>query len=83
VHIANAHGRPVVGLYAVAPASRTGPYGNTIHCVDCFDEAIRTLQGRDPATVAWAHRVHDPRAMSLISVEAVLQKIEGILGPAA
>lgn len=80
VHIANAHGRPVVGLYAVAPASRTGPYGHTEHCVDVFTDAVRSLQGRDPATVPWAHRVHDPKAMELITVENVLARVECILG---
>jgi heptosyltransferase I len=80
VHIANAHGRPVVGLYGVAPASRTGPYGHLDTCVDVFAEAVRTLQGRDPATVTWAHRVHDPKAMELISVENVIGRVESILG---
>jgi heptosyltransferase I len=79
VHIANAFGRPVVGLYAVAPASRTGPYGRMEYCVDRFDEAARTLLGRDPARLPWSQRVHDPRAMSLIGVEEVICKIDLIL----
>jgi len=78
VHIANALGRPVVGLYAVAPASRTGPYSHTEYCVDVFDEAVRTVLGKDPARVPWSQRVHDPRAMGLISVAAVLEKIQRI-----
>jgi len=82
VHIANAHGRPVVGLYGVAPASRTGPYQHTESCVDRFEEAIVTLQHRDPATVPWAHRVHDPKAMELISVENVVGRVESVLGQA-
>jgi heptosyltransferase I len=78
VHMANALGRPVVGLYAVAPASRTGPYSHTEYCVDVFEEGVRTLLGRDPATVPWSQRVHDPRAMGLISVAAVLEKIQKV-----
>ena len=80
VHIANALARPVVGLYAVAPSSRTGPYGNLDTCVDVFGRAIRELQGRDPASVPWSHRVHDPRAMQLITVDEVFTKIDLILG---
>lgn len=79
VHIARAFQRPVLGLYAVAPASRTGPYGCAATCVDVFEEAVRTLQSKDPATLSWAHRVHDPRAMELISVAAVLSKADSIL----
>ncbi len=79
VHIANAFGRPVVGLYAVAPAGRTGPYRRTEFCVDHFDEAVRTLCGADPARMPWATRVHDPRAMALIRVDEVLVKIDRAL----
>jgi heptosyltransferase I len=83
VHIATACGRPVVGLYAVAPASRTGPYRKTEFCVDRFEEAVRTFQGREPAQTAWAHRVHDPRAMSLIATEDVIARIDLILRESA
>ena len=79
VHIANAFGRPVVGLYAVAPASRTGPYGHLEHSVDVFEEAVHKLLGKDPKTISWSQRVHDPRAMELISVTAVLAKIKNLL----
>jgi heptosyltransferase I len=79
VHIANAFGRPVVGLYAVAPASRTGPYGNIGHCVDRFPEAVRRLQGLDPSQVPWAHRAHDLRAMQLIGLEDVWEKLSPLL----
>lgn len=80
VHIANALGRPVVGLYAVAPAHRTGPYSNSEYCVDVFERGVRELLGKDPARIPWSQRVHDPRAMSLISVEAVLDKLDLALG---
>lgn len=79
VHIGNALDRRVVGLYAVAPASRTGPYGNLDYCVDCFDEGLRSLLGRDPSSVPWAQRVHHPQAMSLISVAAVKESLERAL----
>jgi len=76
VHMANALGRPVVGLYAVAPAHRTGPYSRSEYCVDVFDRGVRELLGKDPARIPWSQRVHDPRAMSLISVDEVLARLE-------
>jgi heptosyltransferase I len=82
VHIANAFARPVVGLYAVAPASRTGPYGRLEFSADHFDEAVRTLTGGDPAHLPWASRVHDARAMALIAVDEVTSKIDlALRGP--
>lgn len=79
VHIARAFGRPVLGLYAVAPASRTGPYGASGHCVDHFDDALRILLNKVPEAVPWAQRVHHPEAMSLITVDEVTQRIDALL----
>jgi len=79
VHLANAFGRPVVGLYAVAPASRTGPRDNTDYCIDHFATAVRTLLNKDPSRVPWAQRVHDTRAMRLITTDEVLASIDRIL----
>ncbi|WP_404422571.1 glycosyltransferase family 9 protein [Nibricoccus sp. IMCC34717] len=79
VHLANALGKPVVGLYAVAPSARTGPYGHNAFCVDRFDEAVRRFLGRDPATTPWAQRVHHPAAMALVQVEDVLAALSRAL----
>jgi len=80
VHLATALGKPVCGLYAVAPARRTGPYGATEYCVDRFDEGLCKYLGRKPGEVPWAQRVHHPSAMELISVSAVLEKIDLLCG---
>lgn len=72
VHVAVALGTPVVGLYAVAPAAKTGPYGANQWCVDRYDLAVKTWLKKDPARVSWRQRVHHPKAMSLISVDDVL-----------
>jgi len=80
VHVATALGKPVCGLYAVAPARRTGPYRATEYCVDRFDEGVRMYVGRDPDEVPWAQRVHHPQAMELISVAAVVEKIDLLCG---
>lgn len=78
VHIATAMGTPVVGLYAVAPPELSGPYLSQHLVVNRFPQAVRQMLGKDPETVPWGTRVHDPDAMALIDVEAVLEKLATI-----
>jgi heptosyltransferase I len=81
VHIATAVGTPVVGLYAVARPELTGPYHSQHLVVNRFPEAVRTILGKDPDQVSWKTRVKSSRAMEVITVEDVLQKLEQVLGP--
>lgn len=74
LHIAQAMGKPVVGLYAVAPSKKTGPYVEPQWTVDVFAEAAATILGRE--RMGWRQRVHDERALRLITVDAVVAKIE-------
>jgi heptosyltransferase I len=74
VHVARAMGTPVVGLYAVAPAARTGPYLAVESTVDRFEQAAARF-GRAAGQRAGRERVHDARAMGLIEVEEVLEKL--------
>ncbi|HUG76527.1 MAG TPA: glycosyltransferase family 9 protein [Burkholderiales bacterium] len=74
MHIAQAMGTPVVGLYAVAPAQKTGPYLEPQWTVDVFALATASILGRE--RMGWRERLHDERAVRLITVEAVVDKIE-------
>lgn len=76
VHIAVAVGTPVVGLYAVAPPELSGPYGHSDWIINRFPEAVRSILHRDPDDIPWGTRVHDARAMALITVADVLEKLE-------
>jgi heptosyltransferase I len=76
VHIAQAMNTPVVGLYAVAPSTKTGPYLEPQWTVDVFAEAAATILKRGPQRTGWRQRVHDERAMRLIEVHAVVEKLE-------
>jgi heptosyltransferase I len=76
LHIAQAMGKPVVGLYAVAPSRKTGPYLEPQWTVDVFAEAAATILGRGPERIGWRQRVHDERALRLITVDAVVDRIE-------
>jgi heptosyltransferase I len=79
VHIANALGRPVVGLYTSAQSARTGPYGRTEFSVDRYREAVSRFMRRDPDREPWELRVHDSRAMDLITVADVVERCEAAL----
>ncbi len=78
VHLANAVGTPVVGLYAVAPPQLSGPYRYPELTVNRYPEAVRTILGRDPQTVSWTTRVHRGEPMRLIEVADVLPKLEQV-----
>jgi len=76
VHIAQAMKTPVVGLYAVAPSKKTGPYLEPQWTVDVFAEAAATILQRGPQRIGWRQRVHDESAVRLITVDGVVDKIE-------
>lgn len=70
VHIARAANVPVVGLYAVARPQLSGPYRQLDYTIDRYEEAVRQIAKLDPTNkkkVDWHFRVHDARAMELIS----------------
>jgi heptosyltransferase I len=67
---------PVVGLYAVAPSKKTGPYLEPQWTVDVFAEAAASILGRGPGRIGWRQRVHDERALQLIKVDDVVDKLE-------
>ena len=74
LHIAQAMGKPVVGLYAVAPSAKTGPYVEPQWTVDVFAQAAATILGRE--RMGWRQRVHDERALRLIQADAGVDKME-------
>lgn len=78
LHIAQAMGTPVVGLYAVAPPEKTGPYFAQQWVVNKFPEAVKTILGKDPEKISWRERVHYREAMALITVDEVKHKLEQI-----
>lgn len=79
VHIARAFDRPVVGLYAVAPSSRTGPYECLDYCVDKFPAAVALVHGANADVNDPQRRMHDPRAMSLITPPEATRQLDRAL----
>lgn len=70
-HLATAMGTPVIGLYAVMKAAKTGPYYSVQDCVDRYDEAVRTILKKDPRHTSWNLRVHSAKAMRFVTTDAV------------
>ncbi len=80
VHIARAMETPVIGLYAVASPTLTGPYQQQEYCVDRYPQAVNRYLGKDTAHLPWNTRVHHPSAMSLIEVSDVMQQLDRLFG---
>ncbi len=78
VHIARALGTPVVGLYAVANPSLTGPYLEQNYCVNKYHDAVSKYLSVSQAN-DYHQRVHHFEAMSLIKANEVIDKIEQAL----
>ena len=75
-HIATAFGTAVTGLYATSNPDRTGPYLSRTFTINRYPDAIRQYLGKNVADIAWGQRVRDADAMSLITVQDVLQKLD-------
>ena len=78
VHLARAMNTPVLGLYAVASPTLSGPYGAQQYVVNRYSEAVRRFLGKDPDHVPWNTRVHHPDAMALIQPDDVLLQLNRI-----
>ncbi len=75
VHIAQAVKTPVIGLYAVAPSSLSGPYLTRDLVIDKYALAVERFLHKNIEAIPYATRVHHVKAMSLISVDDVLEKL--------
>ena len=79
IHIARSMGIPVIGLYAVASPELTGPYRQLEYCVNRYPLAVRKFLGKNPECLPWNTRVHHPDAMSLITIDDVMQQLVSVL----
>lgn len=75
-HMATAAGTPCVGLYATTNPDRARPYFSADLVVDRYPEAVRMEYGKDVADMRWGTRVRDPRAMDLITLDDVQQRVD-------
>lgn len=78
-HMATAVGAPVIGLYASTNPERAAPYLSRRWCVNRYPEAMRQFNRQDAATARWGTRVRDPRAMDMITVSDVSEKLNELM----
>lgn len=79
LHLANAVGTPVVGLYATSNPHRTGPYCHLDTVVNRYPDAVQAEFGKPVEAVRWGQRVRRPDAMDRITVEDVTTQLERAL----
>lgn len=77
-HMANAVHTPVIGLYATSNPYRTGPYCSIEHTVNAYPQALQQFSNINENEAKWGQRVRDPNAMSLITPEQVIEKVNDI-----
>jgi heptosyltransferase I len=75
VHLANALGTPVIGLYACTWSKRSGPYNSLDLCVDKFSDAARQFLRKNPEDLRWGTRIEQPRVMDLIRTDEVIERL--------
>lgn len=78
VHIATAMGTPVVGLYAVSSPEKTGPSLSQSWIVNKFPDAVKILLHKNPDAIPWHAKVRSSKAMQLITVHEVKEKLSAL-----
>ena len=76
IHIANALGTKVVGVYACTDAERSGPYSDRRFTTNHYDQAARRFLKKPAAALRWGKRVEFPGVMELIGVDEVIDCID-------
>ncbi len=79
VHIANALGTPVIGLYAATDANRSGPYRNTRWCINRYAEVARQFYRTTPERLPWGKRLEREGVMDMIAVDDVLERLTALI----
>lgn len=76
IHIANALGTRVVGLYACTDPERSGPYSDRRFTTNHYDAAARRFLKKPAAALPWGKRVEFPGVMALIEQDEVFDCID-------
>lgn len=75
-HIATVSSTPVVSLFAITNPLQTGPYNSLDLCVNAYPQALQKYAKTSVAQAAWGKRVKNRQALKLITVDAVIHKLE-------
>lgn len=77
-HMATAMGTPVVALHAVTNLDVSGPYRCKHLAINAYPEALARLN-LTVDSAPWGKQVHETWAMQLVSVNAVIARLNAIL----
>lgn len=83
VHMANALGTPVLGLFATTNPDRAAPYLWRDYVVNRYPDAVVTYMGKALDEITWGARVRHPDAMRLITVDDVTSHLDRLLAATA
>jgi len=76
VHVANAVGTPVLGLYACTDAERSGPYSDRRWTVNRYAEAAERFMHRPAKELRWGQRIERPGVMDLIRADDAIRRFD-------
>lgn len=76
VHMADAMGAPVLGLYAATDCNRSGPYSSRDLCINEFPTAARRFHNCEATSLRWGKHIHVDGVMDLVRPEAVIEKLD-------
>lgn len=76
IHIANALGTKVVGLYACTDLERSGPWSDRRFSTNHYDAAARRFLKKPGSALRWGKRVEFPGVMEMICVDEVIDCID-------
>tara|TARA_R110002126_G_scaffold110918_1_gene248455 strand:- start:177576 stop:178616 length:1041 start_codon:yes stop_codon:yes gene_type:complete len=77
-HMATAMGTPVVALHAVTNLDISGPYASKHLAINSYPEALARLN-LTVDSAPWGKQVHEPWAMQLVSVDAVIARLSALV----
>ncbi|MEO6173184.1 MAG: glycosyltransferase family 9 protein [Arenimonas sp.] len=72
LHMANAVGIKVIGLYACTDGERNGPYSDQRYCVNHYAQASEKFMNKPSSQLPWGKRIEFPGVMDLIKTEEVI-----------
>lgn len=75
-HMASAVSTPVIALHAVTNPNISGPYGSLDKVINCYPEALSQFKNKTPDQVPWGTQVHEPKAMELVGLDAVIKRVD-------
>ena len=78
-HVSTVMGTPVIGLYAMSNPERSGPYNSKSLLVNKYTKTLAKYYKVSSEKVKWGKKVKNPRAMDMIEVVEVCEKIEQFL----